>query len=183
MDFVNRLKSFMNVESISSTQFADACKIPRPTLSQILSGRNKKISDEVIGKIHEAYPNLNVLWLLFGEGSMRVGENMKVSEPQKENFLDFYSHQKADNSPVNASDATNEPHFDFSSENSDEPSIFDFDPATPPKPAQISISDEKSDSATPPPRQVSISADASKSIVNITVFYSDNSFQTFLPAK
>ncbi|MDE7388869.1 MAG: hypothetical protein K2M97_06425 [Muribaculaceae bacterium] len=124
-----------------------------------------------------------MLWLLFGEGSMRVGENMKISEPQKENFLDFYSQQKTDNSPVSASDPTDEPRFDFSSENSDDPTIFDFDPATPPQPAQISISDEKSDSVPPHPRQVSISADASKSIVNITVFYSDNSFQTFLPAK
>ena len=42
MDIVNRLKLFMDSESIGSTQFADACKIPRPTLSQILSGRNKK---------------------------------------------------------------------------------------------------------------------------------------------
>ena len=57
MDIVNRLKLFMDSESIGSTQFADACKIPRPTLSQILSGRNKKISDEVISKIHEAYPH------------------------------------------------------------------------------------------------------------------------------
>ena len=48
MDIVNRLKIYMESKGIGSTQFADSCKIPRPTLSQILSGRNKKISDEVI---------------------------------------------------------------------------------------------------------------------------------------
>ena len=54
---------------ISNSLFADTCDIPRPTLSQLLNGRNKKVSDEVIGKIHRAYPSLNVMWLMFGNGS------------------------------------------------------------------------------------------------------------------
>ena len=61
---------FMEQAGISSSQFADTCEIPRPTLSQLLNGRNKKVSDEVIGKIHRAYPTLNVMWLLFGDGEM-----------------------------------------------------------------------------------------------------------------
>ena len=60
----------MNNAGISSSQFADTCDIPRPTLSQLLNGRNKKVSDEVIGKIHRAYPTLNVMWLMFGDGEM-----------------------------------------------------------------------------------------------------------------
>ncbi len=61
---------FMEQAGISSSQFADTCEIPRPTLSQLLNGRNKKVSDEVIGKIHRAYPSLNVMWLMFGDGEM-----------------------------------------------------------------------------------------------------------------
>ena len=61
---------FMEHAGISSSQFADTCEIPRPTLSQLLNGRNKKVSDEVIGKIHRAYPSLNVMWLMFGDGEM-----------------------------------------------------------------------------------------------------------------
>ena len=60
----------MDHAGISSSQFADTCEIPRPTLSQLLNGRNKKVSDEVIGKIHRAYPSLNVMWLMFGDGEM-----------------------------------------------------------------------------------------------------------------
>ena len=60
----------MDQAGISSSQFADTCEIPRPTLSQLLNGRNKKVSNEVIGKIHRAYPSLNVMWLLFGDGEM-----------------------------------------------------------------------------------------------------------------
>ena len=70
MDIVTRLKMFLDKTGISNSQFADTCDIPRPTLSQLLNGRNKKVSDEVIGKIHRAYPSLNVMWLMFGDGEM-----------------------------------------------------------------------------------------------------------------
>ena len=67
MDIASRIKFFMNSIGVGSSLFADTCQIPRPTLSQILNGRNKKISDELIGKIHDAYPQLSVLWLMFGD--------------------------------------------------------------------------------------------------------------------
>ena len=54
MDIVSRLKTFINYLGIPVTQFADNCRIPRPTLSQLLNGRNKKVSDELIGKIHDS---------------------------------------------------------------------------------------------------------------------------------
>ena len=65
----------MESSGISNSQFADTCEIPRPTLSQLLNGRNKKVSDEVISKIHNAYPTLNVLWLMFGDGEMLLNNS------------------------------------------------------------------------------------------------------------
>ena len=72
MDIVSRLKIFLQQNGIGISQFADTCEIPRPTLSQLLNGRNKKVSDELISKIHRAYPALNIMWLLFGDGDMIV---------------------------------------------------------------------------------------------------------------
>ena len=51
-------------------QFADAIGMTRSSFSQLLTGRNKSISDATIGKIHAAFPELSILWLLFGEGEM-----------------------------------------------------------------------------------------------------------------
>lgn len=82
--FASRLKQFIETQGMSSTQFADTCGIPRPSLSQILSGRNKKISDILIGAIHSVFPNLNVVWLMFGEGTMFVRDN-KNDEPLHNN--------------------------------------------------------------------------------------------------
>jgi predicted transcriptional regulator len=53
MDIVTRLKQFMDYTQLPSSQFADQAQIPRPTLSQIMNGRNKKISNELITKLHE----------------------------------------------------------------------------------------------------------------------------------
>ena len=51
MDIVSRLKLFLEQNGIANSQFADTCEIPRPTISQLLNGRNKKVSDEVIATI------------------------------------------------------------------------------------------------------------------------------------
>lgn len=63
-----RLKSLIEALGLSDSQFADKCSISRSTLSLILSGKNKKISDVMLSQIHEAFPEVSILWLLFGEG-------------------------------------------------------------------------------------------------------------------
>ena len=81
---------FLEQTDISNSQFADSCKIPRPTLSQLLNGRNKKVSDEVIAKIHSAYPSLNIMWLMFGDGEMLMSAPVAedASEPMSMNGAD-----------------------------------------------------------------------------------------------
>lgn len=69
-----RLKFLIENLGITSSQFADTCNISRPTLSLLLSGRNKKISDIIISQIHRAYPSLSIMWLLFNEGDMWTGQ-------------------------------------------------------------------------------------------------------------
>ena len=71
-DIVTRIKEFLSIMGIANSVFADICGIPRPSLSQMLNGRNRKVSNEVIDKIHAAYPQLNMMWLMFGDGDMIV---------------------------------------------------------------------------------------------------------------
>ena len=72
MDIVERIKLFLSQNKLASSTFADTCGIPRPSLSQLLNGRNRKVSNEVLDKIHQAYPEINMLWLMFGDGEMFV---------------------------------------------------------------------------------------------------------------
>ena len=70
-----RLKSLIEALGLSDSQFADKCGISRSTLSLILSGKNKKISDIMLSQIHDAFPKVSILWILFGEGDKFVTEN------------------------------------------------------------------------------------------------------------
>lgn len=63
-----RIKLIIEREGMSQSQFADFIEVNRPTLSHILAGRNNP-SMEVVMKIHQKFPKINVLWLLDGIGS------------------------------------------------------------------------------------------------------------------
>lgn len=172
MDIVSRIKTFMNLSQITSSQFADTCNIPRPTISQILNGRNKKISDEIISKIHSSYPTLSMLWLMFGEGDMLINRNIEISGEQNQLNQSESVQQSTDNNLF-----TSSLDIDFNcTENISEKLDIDFlDKKTQ---AQPSISKNSNNT-----KQLSLSPDSSKTIVNIMVFYSDNSFESFTPAN
>ena len=90
-----RLKIFIQKKGLSYSQFADSWGIPRPSLSQLLTGRNKKINDIMVGQIHNMFPELSIVWLLFGEGEMENNKGRNTSDydesdPSDKNGLDDY---------------------------------------------------------------------------------------------
>lgn len=175
MDIVTRLKQFMVALNIANSQFADTCRIPRPTISQILNGRNKKISDELISKIHEAYPQLSVLWLMFGEGDMIVGSNIKISEPKIGDNVSFNSVQNSDDESIMRS-------FDFDApllENQQENISVNIPQQNSVQKVEYRESDKVAISKNNP---VLINA-TSKRVIEIRVFYDDNSYEIFVPQK
>ena len=76
----SRLKSLINALGLTDSQFADKCEISRATLSLLLSGKNKKISDVLLSQIHNAFPEVSIIWLLFDEGNMMLDENVNDEE-------------------------------------------------------------------------------------------------------
>lgn len=71
-NIANRLKFLIKELGINSSVFSERCGISRATLSQLLTGRNKKISDVIISQVHKAYPEVSITWLLFNEGNMWI---------------------------------------------------------------------------------------------------------------
>lgn len=188
MDLADRIKIFINFLAIGSSQFADNCKIPRPTLSQILNGRNKKISDEIIGKIHQTYPTLSVLWLMFGEGDMVIDANTRISEPQEGGIIDFGEQQHTNTKPIAEYDNIQFTIPDFNAEKnstgfSDNPAPTAMEKAPKNKENARTLAEagESSINFQIPPIAPSSSDGGSRRIVNIMVFYSDNSFESFTP--
>jgi transcriptional regulator with XRE-family HTH domain len=73
----NRLKNWMESESLKSSALADNIGVNRATISHILSGRNKP-SIDFLQKLLHSYPDLNANWLITGIGYMQ--ENQKQEE-------------------------------------------------------------------------------------------------------
>ncbi len=168
MDIVSRLKRFIDAHQIPVTQFADNCRIPRPTISQLLNGRNKKVSDEVISKIHLAYPRLSVLWLMFGEGTMELPANIEISEPQT-------GTQMQQSEPQTSGMLNVAPQFDFANDfNVDETSK-----AADEEPAPYGKFD--SNRRTTESQATITFGDKGKRVISIVVYYDDNSYESFVP--
>ena len=177
MDIVSRLKMFLEQAGISNSQFADTCDIPRPTLSQLLNGRNKKVSDEVIGKIHRAYPSLNVMWLMFGDGEMLL----RGSDPMG-NSGDLNGDARHNN---------NESRIE---ENGQRAISFDEDEpmgyrSNAPKTQQRASNTASIETLQNIMRNVvgrtskrGAAGDSERRVVNIFVFYNDGRFEQFEPA-
>lgn len=69
MDIKDRIKLIMEQEQMQSGAFAETIGVQQSTLSHVLNGRNKP-SLEVVTKIHQAYNQINLEWLLYGIGNM-----------------------------------------------------------------------------------------------------------------
>ena len=186
MDLVSRLKRYLDSKQISVTQFADECAIPRPTGSQLLAGRNKKVSDEIISKIHLAYPDLNIVWLMFGEGNMVNNANIEISEPQNTAKTESYSNDSPDTQTIDFTLDFNENLQDEVSEKKSEPTsptTFTFaSPAdSPAEPLEFTqaISDETEAAKPTPP--LPKSSGKGKRVTGIVVYYDDCTYESFIP--
>lgn len=181
MDIVERLVAYKDYTGLTNSQFADKAGIPRPTLSQFLNGRNKRLSDELTAKLHTAYPNLNVMWLLFGEGDMVNDANIEISEGLNDDFSSESITQFPDNK---AHETSSEPAKNMRRE---EPirenpiEIPHFDRREPSEvlsePAARRFSPNEMQAAQP-----FLPINPAKRIQSIMVCYSDNSFEIFTPA-
>jgi DNA-binding XRE family transcriptional regulator len=65
----DRVKIVMETEGLSPSTFADSIGVQRPSMSHILSGRNKP-SIDIVQKLILTFPQYNPIWLINGTGDM-----------------------------------------------------------------------------------------------------------------
>ena len=70
MTIKDRFKMIMEREKLTAGAFAESIDVAQATISHILGSRNKYPSTEVILKLHKRYNDINLEWLLTGEGNM-----------------------------------------------------------------------------------------------------------------
>ena len=89
MDLIERFRYIMKLNNLTASAFAESIGVQPSSVSHILSGRNKP-SLEFIQKIANAYPKIDVSWLISGN-TKRSSSPIEIpaeSEPkQKSNEL------------------------------------------------------------------------------------------------
>ena len=78
-EFVLRLKKIMTYYNENATSFSEKIGVQRSSISHILSERNKP-SLEFILKVLSSYQEINLYWLLNGQGDFLIND----SKPQKQ---------------------------------------------------------------------------------------------------
>ena len=177
MDIVSRLKIFMTTLDMTNSQFADLCHIPRPSISQLLNGRNKKISDEIITKIHDSFPELSILWLMFGEGDMMINSNIKISAPLDMALAGDSTKQRTENKVIEPTIQSLFNHTDLKSEN-----FSSTNANTMSQIKSTQIHEINTTNYNNPSQTTDATPTTNKRISNIVVFYDDNSFESFTPS-
>lgn len=82
--FSERLLKIFEDFSLTSTQFADQIGVQKSTLSHLLSNRNKPSLDLLL-KIIEHFPTLNLYWL--ADGSLPIYRSSKSDKLQEADFI------------------------------------------------------------------------------------------------
>ena len=184
-----RIKQIIEREGMSQSQFADYIGVNRPTLSHVIAGRNNP-SMEIVMRIHQSFPKINILWLLDGIGSY---EGDGVSDyPQGELIEDRYADDvNADPVP---SQSQSQVHHTTNSTSDDHPvnsrfyqgELFTENPIFPSEGTGSAKKRKEMPLQTPQKNIYSagIQTDrsvkfVSKKIVEIKIFYDDGTYETF----
>jgi DNA-binding XRE family transcriptional regulator len=155
-DKKERIIEIMTYKKLSPSQFADEVDIERSTVSHITTNRNKP-SMRVCEKILARFTDINPDWLLFGKGSMTINQPMP-------------------------------PRTLFSSTTTT--GIPQKTPETKPTPQPVDenrrnmgVQRTETDAKPANPPVVIIEKSEPKNISKIIIYYTDNTFETFIPEK
>ena len=102
--FPARLQQFLKAYGLTSSELAQKLGVQKSSISHLLSGRNKP-SFDFLSKFARTFPEINLRWLLTGEGDMHyptpaVNEKNKETENEtagKENPQPETAWQQPDN--------------------------------------------------------------------------------------
>ncbi len=77
-----RFKQLLEEKKLTATRFAALIKVNASAMSHILNGRSKPGFD-VLDKIAQAFPDVNLNWLISGKGSLYNNSSVQENPPEK----------------------------------------------------------------------------------------------------
>jgi transcriptional regulator with XRE-family HTH domain len=154
----DRIKQLMEEMKLTSIAFAERIGIQQSTLSHILNGRNKASLD-VIMKIQQQFPKISYYWLLNGEGDMYTNNRV---------IVDATSNYQSQEMP-GLFDQNREKSANIPSRPENRQEFVSKSPIDPPKEIVR--------------QEIQYVEKPQKNIIEIRIFFDDNTFQIFTCEK
>ena len=161
MGIKDRFKMIMDREKLTAGAFAESIGVAQATISHILGPRNKYPSTEVILRLHQRYADVNLEWLLTGEG------NMSNSAEREENNDSANTANEDLDYPLFAENTVNASQHPVLSENRRE----------------MASETSKPTYKEPVKQEIIYKERPSKKITEIRLFFDDNTYEIFKPEK
>ena len=169
-----RLGQLLDMEQLSPSKFADIIGVQRSSVSHVISERNKP-SFDFIQKTLKAFPGLNADWLILGKGSMyeKMGRGVSgnlfdpPAEPIKASLPDDIPVE--DKSAAQIDDQSKGQIDDFAQ------SIDEYTQLK--EPGVVQQGPEVAAQAE------TTELDPAKRVVQVMVFYDDDTFKSFNPSQ
>ena len=159
----DRIRQIMESQHMTQQLFSDYIGQSPATLSSIFNGRTRPTLN-IVEAIKKKIPNINTDWLMFGSGDMYLPKNT----PSKEQL------------PVDDAASTAHPT------NQNQMLVFEDTPQQAPQIATQPAQNFNSVRTTRPEivrEEVKIIDKPQRKVIEIRVFYDDQTWDTFVPAK
>ncbi len=180
---IERIRQLLTDKGLTAAAFADKLRVPRSTISHILSGRNKP-SLEMVYKILDAFPDLRTEWLVRGEGLMYTYHTTSqqgdlFSQSRKQDI-------EGDDRPagLEADDTSSQQDVSDDRPLGKDPDPMPFPYAGKNEPADEHPAENTSATDTLSGQSVSAGGHASpKAVEKIIILYQDGTFMDYIPAN
>ena len=152
----DRIRQIMESRRMTQSEFSEYIELAPATLSSIFNGRTRPTLN-VVEALKKKIPNINIEWLMFGTGSMYLPEETASDLP----------HQEGQNVQQSV--------LDFDQPVSQTPHI--------PGPTSQNFNSVRTTHPEISREEIKIIDKPQRRVMEIRVFYDDQTWETFVPAK
>lgn len=172
-----RIELLMKCYDLSPSQFAERTGIQRASVSHIISGRNKP-SLEVMLKVYDAFPGVDMKWLMTGVGEEPVRNSAANHAPVANDTL-FSGVDTASQRPQQVENSLFTPVVEATQHEESKSRR---------NPVQQPVREKTVPDARPrrtPANRISqmVAMQPEKKIKEIRIFYTDGTYETLVPEK
>jgi transcriptional regulator with XRE-family HTH domain len=161
-----RLIQLLDLEQLTPSKFADTIGVQRSSVSHLISGRNNP-SFDFIQKTLTAFPGLNAEWLILGQGAMYD----QMGRGATGNLFEATEEVNLVQIPVDITGQGTKNDVPEDSQRDKEETISSSNPDLTQVPVDIPGDLGQEDSKSP------------GDIVQVMVFYDNDTFRTYKPSK